>query len=271
MKKFVLLLVAALGLALLSVSPAGAQSGARIHLIHGIPNTAVDVEAGGSNVFTNFQFGQTQDLSALAGNTLAGLKVKLAGTSTVAIDAGNVALPSSGNYTIIAHLDAAGAPKLTVFQNDTSTIAAGKGRLVVRHTAKAPAVDILAGGSPVFTNLTNPNEVKADLAAGTVAASVVPAGATTPVVIGPANLNVQAGSSLIVYAVGALDGSTLQVLTESISGLGAAPTAVRTGNSPVESGSGINGVLVGGLALLAAGVVGGLALVASRRPARIEA
>jgi hypothetical protein len=266
-----LLLVAAMGLALLVVSPAGAQSAARIHLIHGIPNTAVDVEAGGANVFTNFQFGQTQDLSALAGNTLAGLKVKLAGTSTVAIDAGNVSLPASGNYTIIAHLDAAGTPKLAVFQNDTSTIAAGKGRLVVRHTAKAPAVDVLAGGQPVFTNLTNPNEVKADLAAGTVSASVVPAGATTPVVIGPTNLSIQAGSSLIVYAVGALDGGTIGVLTESISGLGAAPTAVRTGNSPVSSDNGMNVVLVGGAALLAAGTLGGIALAAARRPARVKA
>ncbi len=269
MKRLLLLVVAALAAALLSAAPAGAQSGARIHLIHGIPNTPVDVEAGGANVFTNFQFGQTQDLSSLAGQTLTGLKVKLAGTSTVAIDAGDVALPASGNYTVIAHLGATGTPTLTVFQNDTARTAAGQGRLVVRHTAQAPAVDVLAGGQPVFRNLTNPNEAKADLAAGTVSASVVPAGATTPVVIGPADLSIQAGSSLIVYAVGSLDGGSIQVLTETISGLGGAPTAVNTGNSPIEAG-GTNLAVVAGLALLAVALVGGV-VTGFTRPSRVKA
>ena len=66
---------------------------------------------------------------------------------TVAIDAGNVALPSSGNYTVLAHLDAAGTPRLAVFQNDTAKIDAGKGRLTVRHAAAAPAVDVRANGA----------------------------------------------------------------------------------------------------------------------------
>jgi hypothetical protein len=265
-----LLLVAALGAVLLAAAPANAQSGARIHLIHGIPDTPVDVEAGGANVFTNFQFGETQDLSSLAGQTLAGLKVKAAGTTTVAIDAGDVALPASGNYTVIAHLDAAGAPTLSVFENDTSSTAAGEGRIVVRHTAQAPAVDVLAGGTPVFRNLSNPNEAKADLPAGTVSASVVPAGATTPVVIGPADLSVQAGSSLIVYAVGSLDGGSIQVLTETISGLGGAPTAVNTGNSPIGTDSGVNLAVVAGLALLAVAIVGGT-VVGVLRPSRVDA
>ena len=70
-------------------SPAQAQSGARIHLIHGIPDTPVDVAAGGETVIGDFTFGETEDLSALAGQTLTGLQVKAAGTDTVAIDAGD--------------------------------------------------------------------------------------------------------------------------------------------------------------------------------------
>ena len=235
---------------------ADAQEGARIHLIHGIPDTPVDVIAGGETVFADFQFGETQDLSALAGQTLTGLSVNLAGTDTVAIDAGDTALPTSGNYTIIAHLDAEGAPTLAVFENDTSTIAAGEGRLTVRHTAAAPAVDVLANGSPAFSGLANPNEASADLPAGTISASVVPAGASEPVVIGPADLAVEDGSSLIVYAVGSLDDGTITVLTESITGLGTAPSAVNTGNSPVDAGSSIpvGLVAVAGLGVLAAAV-----------------
>jgi len=233
---------------------ADAQGAARIHLIHGIPDTPVDVVAGGEVVFSNFQFGDTQDLSALAGQTLTGLTVNAAGTDTVAIDAGDTALPASGNYTIIAHLDAEGTPTLAVFENDTSSIAAGQGRLTVRHTAAAPAVDVLANGEAAFSNLSNPNEASADLPVGTISASVVPAGASEPVVIGPADLAIEDGTSLVVYAVGSLDEGSITVLTESISGLGTAPTAVNTGNSPVtDAGSTLP---VGFLALGALVVLG---------------
>jgi len=231
-RKIVAALVATFVIAL-GALPLAAQESARIHLIHGIPATDVDVEAGGANVFEDFKFGETQDLAALAGATLEGLKVKLAGTDTVAIDAGDVALPASGNWTVIAHLDASGTPTLAVFENDTSSIAAGEGRLVVRHTAAAPAVDVWANGSVAFSNLENPNEVSADLPVGTITAEVVPTGTDGPVVIGPADLGIADGASLIVYAVGSLEGESLTVLTESISGLGTAPTAVNTGNSPV--------------------------------------
>ena len=73
--------------AIFAAPAANAQStGATIMLLHGIPATPVDVEVNGAVAVPNFQFGQMQDLSSLAGTTLTALKVKLAGTSTVAID-----------------------------------------------------------------------------------------------------------------------------------------------------------------------------------------
>ena len=263
--------VAALGLmATGGPTPAGAQSGARIHLIHGIPDTPVDVVAGGEVVFSDFQFQGTQDLSALAGQTLTGLQVRLAGTDTVAIDAGDVTLPASGNVSIIANLDAAGNPALNVFTNDTSAIPAGQGRLVVRHTAAAPAVDIRANGTVAFANVTNPNEGQADLPAGTISADVVPTGATEPVVIGPADLPITEGSTLVVYAVGSLDAGTLTTITETIGGSGSSPSAVNTGNSPVSDGGSTPTAVwvVAGLAGAAAATVAGrktLDAVAARR------
>lgn len=230
------LLLAVTGSAAASASPSQ-EAGARIHLIHGIPDTPVDVEANGEIVIEGFEFGDTEDLSGLAGQTLGGLTVKPAGTDDVAIDGGDLALPAEGNVTAIAHLDAEGAPTLTVFENDTSAVAAGQGRLVVRHTAAAPAVDVKANGEVAFSNLSNPNEAAADLPAGTISAEVVPTGTDEPVVIGPADLPVTEGSSLIVYAVGSLDDGTLQTLTETVDGLGSAPDSVQTGNSPVDTGS----------------------------------
>jgi hypothetical protein len=266
-------LAVALGLAVAvgPVAPAGAQEGARIHLIHGIPDTPVDVAANGEVVISDFQFGDTEDLSALAGQTLAGLEVRPAGTEDVAIDGGDLALPASGNVTAIAHLDAEGTPTLTVFENDTAPVAAGQGRLVVRHTAAAPAVDVKANGEVAFSNLSNPNEAKADLPAGTISAEVVPTGTNEPVVIGPADLPVTEGSSLIVYAVGSLDDGTLQTLTETIDGLGSGPGSVPTGNSPVENGSSTGPLAAAGVAgalVLAGGVATAVARRRATAPAR---
>ena len=253
-----MLTLAAVAVGLLAPS-ASAQESARIHLIHGIPGVAVDVRVDGQAVFENFEFGDVQDLSALAGTTLTNLQVTAAGTDNVVIDGGDVALPSSGNYTVIAHLDATGTPTLGVFSNDMSPTAAGEGRLIVRHTAAAPAVDVLANGSPAFTNVSNPEEGSADLPAGTISASVVPTGATEPVVIGPADLTIANGQVLIVYAVGSLDDGSLTVLTETIDGVGTVPAAVNTGNSPVESSSGPS------VALFAAVGLAGLATLAGAR------
>ena len=237
MKKSLLIVLAMLATVLLPTAALGAQDSVRVHLIPGIPDTDVDVAAGGAVVIPGFSFGDTQDLSGFAGQTLTDVEVLLAGTDTVAIDVGDLAIPTSGNVTAIAHLDADGTPTVSIFVNDTSTIAAGEGRLVVRHTAAAPAVDILANGAAAFTNVANGAEGSADLAAGTISAEVVPTGTTTPVVIGPADLPIEEGSSLIVYAVGSLDGDSLTVVTEVITGLGAVPNVVNTGNSPVETNS----------------------------------
>jgi len=239
-------------------APASAEDGARIHLIHGIPGVNVDVEAGGEVVFADFAFKDTQDLSGLAGETLADLKVKLAGTDDVAIDAGDVTLPAKGNYTIFAHLDAEGTPALAVFENDVSKIDAGKGRIVVRHAAQAPAVDIKANGSVAFENVANGAQGQADLATGTISVEVVPTGTDSPVVIGPADLPINEGESLVVYAAGSLDDG-LEVITESITDLHSTPSAVHTGDSPVNA-TGTSTLLLMVASLGALMVAAGLAL-----------
>ena len=130
---------------------------------------------------------------------------------------------------------------------------------------------MLANGSPAFTNLVNGNESKADLPAGTISASVVAAGTTTPALIGPADVPVTAGMVTVVYAIGApaagQTASTLGVVTQQIP-LASAPMSVQTGTSGLLDGNGDRGIptfaLVGLLAA-AAGILGsGAVLIRSR-------
>ena len=245
--------------------PASAQSSARIHLIHGIPGAVVDVYVADEPVFENFEYSQTQDLSGLAGAELVDLQVRLSSDGTVVVDAGNITLPAEGNFTIIAQYDEAGTPGLGVFQNDVSSIAAGEGRLTVRHAAAAPAVNVRAGEPKdvVFPNVTNTlsnaGEGTGDLPAGTYNVDVVVAADDSVVAFGPADIAVADGESLIVYATGqASDGLPLPILTETITGLGETPEGVPTGNSPVDSGLPIVPLLAA--AAIAALAVGGFTI-----------
>ncbi len=116
--------------------------------------------------------------SSFAGQTLTNLEVRPAGTEDVAIGpVPSFDVPASGSWTVVAHLDAEGTPTITPFENDTSAAADGQGRLTVRHTAAAPAVDIVLGDARPVENLSNPNEASLDLPAGEIAgAQIAPTG-----------------------------------------------------------------------------------------------
>ena len=164
--------LAAVAIGLLAVLLGGgtayAADTATVSVVHGIPDTPVNVFVNGKSTLPNFKPGTVAGPLQLPAGTYTVTvfpAANTAGTGTPVISA-TATLTAGENVTLVAHLTAAGKPTLTPFVNDTSPIAAGKARLVVRHTAAAPAVDVRANGSVAFAGLTNPNEAKADLAAG---------------------------------------------------------------------------------------------------------
>lgn len=211
---------------------AATDDGASLSVLHGVPDTPVDVWVNDELTLDDFQPGD-----------LAGPLDLPAGTYTVAITApdatdtsspviGPVDLQLAGgtSYTAVAHLDAGGQPTATLFTNDTKPTAAGQGRLTVRHVAAAPAVDVLAGGTAVVTGLENPKEAVLDLPAGTISATVAAAGTTEPV-LGPADLTVAEGVNTIAYAWGSLEDGNLALATQTVEGLHSSPSGVPAGLS----------------------------------------
>ena len=181
--------------------------------VHGVPNTPVNVFVNGKLTLTDFKPGTVAGpLQLPAGSYTVTVfpASNLKGTGTPVIQA-TATLTGGGNATLVAHLSAAGKPVLTAFVNDTAPIAAGKARVVVRHTAAAPAVDVRANAQAAFKDLANPNQMMADLPAGSVSADVVLAGTST-VVIGPATLDLAEGTQTIVYAVGSANAKTLSLV-----------------------------------------------------------
>lgn len=243
------------GLGMATAGPAAAADTGTVYVVHGIPGLTVDVYVNGKATLTGFKPGEVAGpLSLQAGSyDVAIRKAGQAATAAPAIDQ-NVALPAGANLSLVAHLSAAGTPTLTAFTNPVAGLANGKARLVVRHTAAAPAVDVLAGGKPVFTGLTNPNQQTADLAPGTVSAAVALAGTTKPV-IGPADLALKSGQVTVVYAIGSAKDNTLQFVTQSLAAQ--MPRGVNAGSGGLAADGTHNVPVVGAL------VLGGLMLISA--------
>jgi hypothetical protein len=248
------------GLSAATAASAAAAENGTVYVVHGVPGLTVDVYVNGKAALTGFKPGQVAGpLSLTPGSyDVAVRKAGEAATAAPAIDK-KVTLPAGANVSLVAHLSAAGAPTLTAFANPVGGLANGKARLVVRHTAAAPAVDVLAGGKPVFTGLTNPNQKTADLALGTVSAAVALAGTTKPV-IGPADLTLKAGQATVAYAIGSAQDQTLQLVTQSLPAAQAMPQGVNAGSGGLATdGNGntpaVGVLMIGGLGLIGAGVL----------------
>ena len=242
--------------AVAATSATAADGNATVTVVHGIPDTPVDVYVDGSKALPNFTFKTvTAPISLPAG--AHAIAVRKAGdpASAAPILTANPSLPAGANATVVANLTAAGKPTLTPFVNPTSSVPDGMARLVVRHTAAAPAVDVLAGGKAVISGLSNPNEKMLMVPAGSLSASVAAAGTTTPV-IGPVPLDLASGSTTIVYAVGSLADKNLTAVAQTYSGSGQAPSSVNAGSgglaadpSGVGLGTGLAGLAGAALVL----------------------
>lgn len=234
-----------------------------VRVVHGLRGVVADVYLDGSLVLETFEPERTTDpLSLPAGPHQ--VEVRLAGTpadSAPAV-AGTLNVPAGGNVSAVVHLSDAAAPTMTVYADTVAPVPAGQTRVVVRHAAAAPAVDVRLNQQVVATNLTNTGEAATDVAAATYEVSVASAG--TPEVITPAqNVPLAEGTANTMYLIGDQASSTLAWIAVQQTGLDTPPAAVQTGNSQVVEGDGAPRALW--LAGVAAAAVGAGVFCASRR------
>ena len=257
--------IAAVGVA----APAQAISPttADLYVLHAVPGLTVDVWVNGEVLLEDFAPGTlTNPLDLAAGDYEVVITAADDPITSPAIGPVTLSLAANTSYTAVAHLAADGSPTATLFTNDLATIPAGQGKLTVRHTAAAPAVDILANGVAAFTNLENPNEVKADLPAGTISAAVAATGTTEPV-IGPADVAIQEGVNTIVYAWGSLEDDNLDLAVQTITGLHSAPDGVNSGTGGQLAQRDMTMqllMLLGGVAIAAAVATSAVAVARAR-------
>ncbi|HET6877793.1 MAG TPA: DUF4397 domain-containing protein [Jatrophihabitans sp.] len=264
-----------IGAASATTTAAGAEGTAQVSVVHGIPDTPVNVFVDGKSVLPDFKPGSVAGpLSLPAGSHEVTVfpASNTAGTGTPVIKA-DASVAAEKNYSLVAHLTTAGKPTLTAYENDVGPVPAGQARLVVRHDAAAPAVDVRANGKVAFANLANPDQAMADLPAGTVSADVVLAGTST-VALGPADLNLKEGTATIAYATGSASDKSLALVTQTIDGLHSAPAGVPAGSGGlVDRGAGTPGWVLATAAIgFAVAVTAAAGLYRARRePAALRA
>lgn len=202
---FALLAALVVAIPLLGSSRASAAD-SQVYVVHGIPNTPVDVYAGGNLAIPGFQPLTTAgplaipagDLEVQVFAAIADPPATAATRADAAVITQTLAVPSGANLSVVANVEG-GTPNLQAFVNDLSPVAEGSSRVTVRHTANAPTVDIAVDGTVAIPALAMGAEASAILPAGTYDFAVQVEGTT---VLDLAGTEIPAGKNVIVYAVG---------------------------------------------------------------------
>ncbi|MFP5487724.1 MAG: DUF4397 domain-containing protein [Acidimicrobiia bacterium] len=273
--KRLLTIAAAVAAIAAAPSTAGAQSATpTISLIHGIPGTTVDLVVDGTVVLDGFAPGSIVDITSFAGRTLNNVEVVADDTGdTVIGPVATLDVPATGNWSLIAHLDAGGDATLSSFENNLADTEDDEARLTVRHTAEAPPVDLVLGDQRPVTNAANGASAELDLPSGDLTDASIALSAGSPI-LDITGVTLAANTNTVVYVVGSGEADTLDLVvqiielplaaaattttvagsTTTVAGsttTGPTPSAVNTG-SPIGDSSTTTTLLVvalGGLAL----------------------
>ena len=223
-----------------------AQSAADLTLVHGIPGTTVDLSVDGTVVIDAFVPGSLANISSFAGQTLQNVTVTDDATGDIVIGpVASLVIPDSGSYSIVAHLDAAGVAVLSTFENNAEPTATGEARLTLRHTAEAPAVDLIIGDQRPIVDAINGQSAELELPAGSLTdAQLAPTGDVAIAEI--ATLDLAANTNTIVYAVGSVDDDTLDFVVQIVDFEVAATTTTTVAGATTTTVAGATTTTVAG-------------------------
>ena len=224
----------AVSTSLIGAGSAQAAETTQVYAVHGVPGVTVDVWVDGAPAIPGFSPLTTAGPLDLPSGPHSVAIAPAGEPASAAVATADADLPAGASVSIVAHLASGDAVAITPFTNDVSAVPAGQARLVVRHAANAPAVDIRAGGAVVASNVAPGQQVALVVPAGTVSADVVIAGTDT-VVLGPADLTLAEGTATFVHAVGSADAGSLGLVSFTVTGLHSAPGGVPAGSGPAGS------------------------------------
>jgi hypothetical protein len=189
-----------------------AEENGSLTIVHAIPDVVVDVYIDGTLVAPAVAFGTTQTIELPPGEIFVELRTAGAAATDPAILAQTFRIKPNVAKSFVAYLNENGEPEDDVFY-DNITQNQMKAQLTVRHLAAAPAVDVYVDGELAFEGLSNPNQAKAFLDAGTYMVMITAAGDPATVVLPDTSITLEARTNTIVSAAGDFAAGTFSTVT----------------------------------------------------------
>jgi hypothetical protein len=222
--------------ALLTV-PAKAAAGANLYFVQGLPGRTLDISVDGRQVATGVAGGKLVGPFGVA----SGKRMITAKQNGKVVIQRAVTAGSGASLDVVIHqpVSPTGAPLITTYANKLTAVPKDKAGLRVAHDAAVGPADIRVNGKVLFQNVANGESLDVVVPAGTYKVDIVPTGATSPVVLGPLDLPVQAGYLTRVFAIGAPSQKTMTVAlgTIKVPATGSAkPGEVNTGTGGQAAG-----------------------------------
>ena len=212
--------------------------------MQGLPDRTVDVAVDGDAVAKDVK-GATLTAAVRLDTGSHTLTFSSSGTQLLQR---SITVKSGSSTDVVLHLpvDPKGDPVVTLFDNTSTPVPAEKASVTVAHTAAVPPADIRVGGKVFFANIANGESLNLVVPVDTYSVDIVPAGANSPVVLGPLDLTVKGGSLNRVFAVGDPTSSSMRVVVHvlPLTPTGSpAPDLVDTGTGGQAAGNGADALL----------------------------
>lgn len=216
MKSYLIAVFAVLGLS------ASAFADGTVSVLHGIPGLPVDVYVNDDLFLDDFQPETvTDEVNLPAGTYKLQLTAADAADNSAPLLEATLPLADDDNFSIIAHLQEDGTPTITPFRNQVESTGGFAENLILRHTAAAPAVDIVirrnffSRGFVLATKrgLKNGQQEEGFIRSRNVQTDVLVSGTSTAVIEG-APLKLSRSKATTVYVIGDPSQGTLGVLAE---------------------------------------------------------
>ncbi|HEY0697208.1 MAG TPA: DUF4397 domain-containing protein [Micromonospora sp.] len=215
-----------------------AASAPQVYLVQGIPGQTLDLYVDGNLVLTGVRPGGVAGpigLDLTRGTHDIVLTPERAPLGSAIVTELGMRVPAEPSLSLVTHLTGAGGSAVTAYVNDLTRTGAGKARLVVRHAADAPAAEVQADQTTLFTELAGSDEQVVDVDAGRTPIQVRVATPGGGSVLSPGRLPLTEGTSTIVHLVGSARDRSLSLVVQTIDGLGTTPR--RSGLSALSSRS----------------------------------
>ena len=210
-----------------------AQAESRLTIIHAIPGEGgfpADIYLDGELVVEEMTFGTVTEATTVAsGPHEVAIYPEGADPETEEPAlAADIDLDEGADATVVAGLTNSGDPTLAVYVNNADPVGAGEARVVLRHQAEAPAVDLLVNGEPVALEVSNGDEASAEVEAGPITLSLVPS-AEGDESLFQTDVDLSEGSAFLIYGIGSVEGGSFDVAVQQVAGLQTPPEGIPTG------------------------------------------